>query len=343
MARTPTQEPLPVKNPQNVAVACLVILTILAVVVALDFAETMLAPVVLGIVVAIVLSPVARRLDKLGVHRAASAGAALLLAVLMTTLVLTLLGPVLAELIDRLPLIQYELSRLLEDLSRSFRGLDRISEEINKSLSGENGDAMEAAMPTLTAALWGAPNFAAQLMIFGGTLFFFILVRDDLYETLPVDTRALCAADEAVSYYFVTVTLINAGLGTAVFAVMTLIGLPNPILWGAAAFLLNYVLYLGPIMMMTGLFVAGVTEFSGGMSFVPVVAFFLLNLSEAQFVTPAFVGQQMRINPLGVFLAILFGLWLWGPVGGIVSLPVLVWIRMFVKRRKRLVQERAAA
>ena len=121
----------------------------------------------------------------------------------------------------------------------------------------------------------------------------------------------------------------EAGVNLLRESVDTIIGIPNPILWGAAAFILNFVLYLGPVMLLVALGVAGFTEFNGAYSLLPALAYFLLNMTEAQFVTPTLVGQRLQLNPLVVFLAILFGLWLWGPIGGIVSLPLLVWVTAF--------------
>ena len=79
-----------------------------------------------------------------------------------------------------------------------------------------------------------------------------------------------------------------------------------------------------------GLLVAGLTQFTGMMVLLPPLAFLTLNIIEAQFVTPAFVGQRLQLNPLAIFLAIVFGLWLWGPVGAIVSLPVVLWFGVMV-------------
>jgi predicted PurR-regulated permease PerM len=83
-------------------------------------------------------------------------------------------------------------------------------------------------------------------------------------------------------------------------------------------------------MLLVALAVVGFTEFNGAYALLPALAYLMLNMTEAQFVTPTLVGQRLQLNPLVVFLAILFGLWLWGPIGGIVSLPLLVWATAFM-------------
>jgi predicted PurR-regulated permease PerM len=304
----------------------LLVIAIIASVAALKLAKTLLAPIMLGLAIAVVLAPLVKQLSRIGVPVVVSAFSALIMSGLLITVLLLALGPVVAQMIEQVPRIQWELRGWLQELATRFRGADALSENIGESLGLEGSEAVESAMPSVIDAMWMAPNFMAQLLIFGGTLFFFLLTRDEIYALAKEHMHALRKADRAVSHYFVTITLINSGLGFAVFGTMSLVGLANPVLWGAAAFLLNFVLYLGPISLIAALAVAGMIQFNGAMSLIPPILFFLMNLIEAQFVTPSLVGQRLRINPLCVFLGILFGLWLWGPTGGIVSLPVLVWV-----------------
>jgi predicted PurR-regulated permease PerM len=78
-------------------------------------------------------------------------------------------------------------------------------------------------------------------------------------------------------------------------------------------------------MVASALLVVGIVTFDGVMSFVPMVVFVTMNMIEAQFVTPTFVGRQMSLNPLLVFLSLAVWLWLWGPIGGLIAIPALVW------------------
>ena len=305
------------------------LVALVAVVTALKLAQGLLAPVTLGLVVAIVAAPGMRLLARLGVPRAVSASISLVFVGALTVLLIAGLGPIVMDLIGQVPRIEDEIRWWIIDASRAIRGLEAVQFELEQSLA-ENGEAVEEAMPGLLDALSVAPNFAAQLLTFAGTFFFFTLTQNEIYVAFKGHAASLRQADKAVSHYFVTVTAINAGLGVAVFAAMTAIGVPNPILWGAAAFILNFVLYLGPVMLLVAFGVVGFTQFNGAYALLPIVTYFLLNMTEAQFVTPTLVGQRLQLNPLVVFLAILFGLWLWGPIGGVVSLPVLVWVTAYL-------------
>jgi predicted PurR-regulated permease PerM len=327
----------------KIAIGALALLAAIVSVAALKYAQSLAAPIALALVVGVVLAPMVRKLSHFGIPRAASASFTLITTGMALILLLSAIGPVATGLMEQMPKIEREIRIWLDEITRLVRGVDNLGRGIEQTISDGGEEAMKAAMPGLIDALWMAPNFAAQTMIFAGTLFFFLLTRDDIYSRLPNQLSRLRSADRAVSHYFVTVTLINAGLGTAVFGVMTLIGLPQAMLWGAAAFLLNFILYLGPIMLIIALTVAGLSQFNGAMILVPALSYFALNLTEAQFVTPTLVGQRLSINPLGVFVAILFGLWLWGPIGGIVALPVVVWFGAYLAPQSILPAQEIAA
>jgi predicted PurR-regulated permease PerM len=292
---------------------------------ALYFASQVLAPVVFGLVVGVVISPIAAWLHARGVPSVVAAASLLLAATSVLALAFLAIAPLLSTLIARLPQIMFEIRGWVQTLSGALRGIETISEEIERTVGASEGGEAQS-IPTVMDALWAAPNFGAQVLIFMGTLFFFTLTRDDLYAAAGPSAETLRRADRAVARYFAAVTIINIGLGITVALVMTGIGVNYAILWGLVAGIMNFVLYLGPILVAVGLLAAGLVQFGGAYALLPPLAFLAVNLTEAQFITPGFVGQRLHMSPLFVFLAIVFGLWLWGPVGAIVALPVAVWL-----------------
>ena len=129
-----------------------------------------------------------------------------------------------------------------------------------------------------------------------------------------------------MSRYFLTILLINAAFGVIVAGAMAIVGMPWPMTWGIVAFLLNFILYLGPIFMAGCLVVAGSMTFTGPEAFLPATVYVALNATEGQFVTPSLVGRSLHVNPLLVFLSLVLWLWLWGPLGGFVAIPLLIWL-----------------
>lgn len=315
---------------------------------ALDTAESILSPIVFGIVTGIVLSPLSDLWDRWGFRPAVGALVSLILALSIVGVLIMVLQPIVARLVAQAPKVLADMQETIDSLSTMMRGLRNATEVVADAISADPGSTTTvteaSGLPTVTDAILLAPSIVAQATIFAGVLFFFLMTRHELYgaiaRILPGDTEPmqivarLMRAERHVSRYFLTVSVINAVLGLFTAAALHLLGLPDGILWGLVAALFNFLVYLGPVFVSLALLVAGVAAFDGPMSLAPSAAYTFLNFIESQFITPSFVGRQMEVNPLVVFCALVFGMWLWGAVGGIVALPIAIWgIVMHDERR----------
>jgi predicted PurR-regulated permease PerM len=136
--------------------------------------------------------------------------------------------------------------------------------------------------------------------------------------------------------YFFTVTLINGALGIATAIAMRALGMPNPLLWGAMAMLLNYIPYLGPSTTLAVLSMAAVMSFDDLNRIWPVPAVFLaLVVLEGQLIQPIVVGRSLRLNPVMVFVAFLLLGWLWGIAGMFLAVPILVTLKVICDHVER--------
>lgn len=318
------------------------IMTFIIVMVVLNFAATLFAPIFLAVVLGVVLSPLSDAMGRTGMPHGLTAFLTLGLTLFLIALILFLLEPVLTEVINRAPLIWNELRETIDIAQSTLRGLEQAGEEVADAL-GDRGDTANqqdsVAVPSVTDALLYAPGYAARMMIFIGTLYFFLLSRVGVYEWVEKIDSALTAADmraaeKQVAQYFLTITIINASFGVLVSAVLAVIGMPYALVWGFVAAIANFILYLGPPMFAVCLLVGGIVTFDGPISFVPAAVYVAMNMIEGQFVTPALVGRTMDVNPLLVFLSLVVWLWMWGPVGGIIAIPLLVWILAITDRYK---------
>ncbi len=313
-------------------------LFVLALLIVLDQAQGLLAPILSAVVLGIVLAPFCDILERWRIPSAAAA--LLIMATFLCAVVLIYLvvEPTISEAIRNAPNIWYEMRTLFDSLRGAVAGVQELQETVADALTdGAEADADAAAVPVpnLLDALSYGPTILGGLLIFVGTLYFFLATRRDVYARVsrllpPLSETLLRDAEIRVSGYFLSIALVNAGFGLTVMIVMSALGMPQPIMWGMAAFLLNFVLYLGPGLIAVSLLLVGVITFDGAMSVVPMAAFIFLNMIESQFVTPTFVGRQMALNPLMVFLSLVFWLWLWGPIGGLVAIPLLVWLRFIL-------------
>lgn len=319
----------------------------IVVIAALDIAQSFAAPVVLGIVTGIIVSPVSDRLDRVGLPRALAALMSFTAGVAAIALLVAIFQPAADRAISAFPRLYGELNSTLFEIQAQLRGLKEVEEDVKEMVDPERGASGESesvvpaeespsdAIPSVEDVVFLAPSIAAQVLIFLGTFFFFVLTRTEIYSFVArrlttAQGRAelakrLQSAERQVARYFLTISGINLGLGVAVAAGMVAIGMPSPILWGVAAFILNFLIYLGPVAFLATLVVAGITVLDGFMAIAPALMYFTFNTIESQFVTPALLGKSLSVNPLLIFLTVTFFLWLWGPMGAIVAIPLLLW------------------
>lgn len=322
----------------------MIVLAIIVTVAALDAISDLAAPMALALVIGIVLSPMSDAWERLGLSPVFGTLGSLALALSAMGLIALLMQPIAVQMLDQAPKVWADMQDIIRTVRRLVQGLEEASRDMSQAMSPATPAQAEALpptegqgmdMPNVTDALMIAPALAAQILTFIGTLFFFLLSRNDMYQAIgrslaSPSNRAVVAsrlrdAERTVARYFLTITLVNAALGLVTAAILQALGLPGAFLWGVTAFLVNFVVYLGPAIFMVALLFAGVGVFDGAAALFPMLGFAALNFVEGQFITPALVGKRMALNPLLVFVALLFGIWLWGPIGGIVAIPLMLW------------------
>ena len=300
------------------------------------------APLALALVTGVVLSPISDFWERTGLSAAVGALASLVLVLAVAAGLALMFQPVIAELVQQAPKVWSDLQETIAVVRGLLRGVADVTGEVSNAIAPEASAAMASdtgasvPLPSVTDAVLAAPAILSQVLIFAGALFFFLLTRKELYDWAALNLsdhgeRAqtalkLRSAERHVSQYFLTITMINAGLGGACALAFQAIGLSGAVLWGVLAFLMNFIVYLGPAVFVVALLFAGVAAFDGGMALLPAASFVLINGIEGQFVTPALVGRNLSVNPLLVFLSLIFGIWLWGAIGGIVAIPLLLWV-----------------
>ena len=293
-------------------------------------------PFLFALVVGVVFAPLADFFARIGAPPVVGALAVLLIVLCTIVSGIVIFFPVVAEFVLRVPLMWAELQDALSSLKTTMQDVENVQKQVADTLdpdgTAEADTSNGVKVPGINTILSYLPSIAAQLLTFVGVLYFFLLTRADIYTYIErrstrLTNRSLCRAEAEVSRYFLAITTINAGFGVMVFLALSAMGMPNAVYWGLGAFLTNFVLYLGPIALALLLAIAGLIVFDGPMSFAPAVVFMLMNMIEGQFVTPSLVGRQMSVNPLLIFLSLVFWMWLWGPVGGVIAIPLLVWLR----------------
>jgi predicted PurR-regulated permease PerM len=329
----------------------LLILALLGLGVLLYLARAAFVPIALALLFAVLLSSAVEALHRLRVPRAIS-------AVLLLTVLLIGVGAAAETLFQ--PAQQWlakapSVIRAVEKTLRPATGfMKRVESVTTRAGQLVNAPASANASGPLVAATTAPPaatsisesqmmkETAATLASVGTCLALILFL---LAGGPPMLARmaAAFAADLQVSHalriidairlelgrYYGTIALINVGLGAATAALMFWLGLPNPILWGVVAAVLNFIPYLGSATTLVVLMAAAAVAFDQPGRILAVVGGYLaLATVEGQVIQPFLVGRRMDVNPILVFLAVWFGGWFWGIAGIVIAVPGLVALKV---------------
>ena len=172
------------------------------------------------------------------------------------------------------------------------------------------------------------------LLLASGDLFLLKLVR--AMPTLRDKKQAVEISREiqqSISTYLFSVGLINIGFGVAVGLILFLLGMPNALMWGGVAAFANFIPYLGPILGIGAVGLAGLLAFDTlGRGLLPACAYLLLHLVESNVVTPFALGRRFALNPVVIFIALTSCASLWGVMGAFLSVPLLVTMQAVCDR-----------
>ncbi|MDG4897030.1 AI-2E family transporter [Mesorhizobium sp. WSM4976] len=311
---------------------------------ALYFARAFFMPVMLAFLLALTLTPIVRFLRKHGIPEVVSATLLVLLSIFIFAAAGYLLsGPVIElinnsysigqQLTERLAPFKRPLERMM-DLAHQLEALTETSQEpgLQRVAVAPSGILSTAASNILEAGTAITIVFVLSLFLLAsGTLFYEKIVQS--FASMTQKKRALRIVydvESEISHYLLTVSIINVSLGTVIGLGLWGLGMPNPLVWGAMAALLNFLPYVGALMTILIVAVIALISFDTIAYALLAPAFVVLcDIVEGQFVTPMVVGRRLEINAVAIFIAIAFWSWLWGFVGALMAVPMLVVIKVF--------------
>jgi predicted PurR-regulated permease PerM len=129
--------------------------------------------------------------------------------------------------------------------------------------------------------------------------------------------------------YLSTVTLINVIEAVVVTLVMWALGMPNPELWGVLVFFVEFVPYLGALVMVGVLTLAALSTFEGIGHIIAVPASYLaINLLQAYVLTPLLLGRRLTLNPVAILIGLILWWEIWGVAGAFIAVPLLATFKI---------------
>ena len=191
--------------------------------------------------------------------------------------------------------------------------------------------------------LLGTQHFFGRLFMLVVLLFFMLAAGDStlrkLVEAVPRFQEKKHAVyitheiERNVSGYLATITGINAAVGVITWCAMYLCGIPDPLLWGTLAFLLNYIPMVGPLIGIGIMFLVGLLTFGHALpAFLPALIYLGVHIAEGQIVTPLLLARRFTLSPLIVIISLFFWYWMWGIPGALLSVPLLATLKIVCDR-----------
>ena len=303
-------------------------------------------PVAFSLLFALILSTPVEALHRRGLPRSVGAVLILLVLVALATLTLTAVWGPAREWIASVPRAVEIIERRAGPIARAMEH-SVVGTNPNPKLLRDSGrsSAEDFALSASGSLLDATPAAAANVITIVFLTLFLLAGGAPMAARLTATLSSAGQSVEAlrvigvvrseVAHYYATLALINVGLGVATALVTTLLGLPNPLLWGTMACVFNFIPYVGSATTLVVLtIVAFVTFESVGRALAVIACFLLLVTIEGQLVEPLLIGRRLRLGPIAVFLALWFGGWFWGVAGMFLAIPVLVTLKVVAEQNR---------
>ncbi len=348
---------LVIRAPIDVRNTAISVMAVLAVVLVLQYAQSVLIPIVLGVLIAYTLAPIVGGLQKARVPRGIGAAVAVTLLVGALGLgVYTLSDQAMATLSD-IPKAAQRLRERVREHRRSPGGaiakvqqaateIDRTANEASQPSEAQRGvTKVEIVQPAFRATdyLWagglGLVAFIGQFILILFLVYFF-LVTGDLYKrklvkiagpTLAqkkITVQILDDINRQIEQFMRVQVLTSLVVGVATGAALWAFGVNQYIVWGLLAGIFNSIPYLGPVIVTAGLGIVAFMQFDDLLktTYVCGAAFGITSL-EGFVLTPMLMGRAAQMNPVAIFVGLLFWSWIWGIWGTVLAVPMLMMMK----------------
>ncbi len=340
-------EPAPAP-PRPRASAALLVLATLAVGYTLWAAQDLLLPILLGMFFALVGNPIIRLLRRLYVPRSVAALLVVVGGIAGTVALGNQLVVPASDWFRDVPKELRELAPKLRQLTKPVQDANQAAENIARAAGGESGKKVQVVRTQVDdpyKALTATPRLLASVLAVVLLTLFFMVYGENLQRhviaLLPgrqqkkFTVDLLQSIEHEISRYVLTISVINALVGLIYATILYALDVPLPeaLLWGTVVAVLNFAPYVGPLIGMALMLLVGfVTYKDPWLSVLPALIFLGLHTLEGQIVTPIVLGKRMALSPLILILALMLFGWLWGIVGLLLAVPLLVCVKLVLAR-----------
>ena len=336
--------------PRPAASTALLVLAVLAVGYTLWAAQDLVLPVLLSMFFALIGNPIIRLLQRAFVPRFVGALLVLTLGIAGSVALGRQLIEPAGEWVRQVPREVRDLAPKLRKMTKPMLDANTAAQNIARAAGGESTtrpvEVIRTEINDPYKALTTTPRMLASVLAVVLLTFFFMVYGENLQRNaialLPTRQRKkitveiLQSIEREISRYVLTISLINTLLGLLLAGILFwLLKLPlsEALLWGTVAAVLNFAPYVGPLIGMLLMLLMGFVFYDDTLQSVTPAAIYLgLHTIEGQFITPIVLGRRMRLSPLVLILALMLFGWLWGIVGLLLAVPLLVCVKLVLAK-----------
>jgi predicted PurR-regulated permease PerM len=340
-------------NAQSIA---LIVLATIGIVVMLKYAEAMIIPIVLGLLISYALDPLVTGLAKLRVPRAAGAAVVLLVVVGVGGSLLYQLRDQADAIVQELPEAARRLRRALErdkadgaapstiaQVQKAATELEKAADAAGSSPPARPGvtrvQVEQAPVNIGSYVMWGSFGVATALVQGLLILFlaYFSLAAGDLYQRKlvkivgpslsrkKITVQILEDIDQQIARFLLLQAATSAAVGIASWIAFMWIGLEQAAVWGLLAGVFNTIPYFGAVIVTATAAIVAFLQFGTiEMALLTGGAAFAITTVEGLGITPWLTGRAARMNAVAVFIGLLFWGWVWGIWGMLLAVPMLM-------------------
>jgi predicted PurR-regulated permease PerM len=324
----------------------LIVLAVCAVAALGYVARDFLIPTAGAVVLALVLTPVANTFERLRLPPSLAAAASVLLLALGLAALLAISIPALTNWVDQTPYLTYTLERKLEGVRKSLAIVQEVSKQVEQATS-----AATPATPTVTPpekvvlreksllAELASTTPGVLLQVFYAAVLAFLLLshrNNSRRQIMRIPAsfnmrvrlaRVMRDINERVGHYLFSLAVIYTGVAACSTVALAVLGFPNAIIWGALMGIAGFVPFIGSAVTITVVALVALLTFDDWPLIVGApAALLVIHVIEANLVTPMFVSRRCSLNTVAVFASIALLGWMWGAIGAIVAVPLLILI-----------------
>jgi predicted PurR-regulated permease PerM len=350
------QRLLELKFPVHVRNVPMIIVATFVVIYFLHWAKSFLIPLMVGILIAYMLSPVVGWIERLRIPRAVAALLVLSAFIAPTVTAAFFMADDAVQLLEGLPVSVKKVAAAVRgDGSGAVSKMQKVAKDLEQVATGAPAETSPRP-PRVTTAPIEPPSSKVQDYLWSGSkgalagagealivlfLVLFLLTSGDLFkrkmvkimgDTLSekkITVQILDEIDMQIQRYMLVLLISNVLLGTFTWLTLMAIGMEQAGAWGIAAGLLHVIPYFGPTLIAAATGLAGFLQFST-LSMALAVAGSTLVISTVigMGLTTWMTGRASHMNPASVFIGLLFWGWIWGLWGLLLGIPILVIIKV---------------